>query len=54
MIISMVIRIMITSMANPMIINMIIRMIINMASLHLQSCLSKRGRERKKRNLARH
>ena len=53
-IISMVIRIMITSMANPMIIHMIIRMTINMASLHLQSCLSKRGRGRRKRNLARH
>jgi hypothetical protein len=39
-----------TSMVNPM----IIRMTINMASLHLQSCLSKRGRGRRKRNLARH
>jgi hypothetical protein len=54
MIISMVIRNMFTTMVNLMIIHMIIRMIINMASLHLQSCLSKRGRERKKRNLARH
>ena len=50
MIISMVIRNMITSMVNPM----IIRMTINMVSLHLQSCLSKRGRGRRKRNLARH
>ena len=49
-IISMIIRNMITSMVNPM----IIRMTINMASLHLQSCLSKRGRGRRKRNLARH
>jgi hypothetical protein len=50
MIISMIIRNMITSMVNPM----IIRMTINMVSLHLQSCLSKRGRGRRKRNLARH
>jgi hypothetical protein len=27
---------------------------INMENAHLQSCLSKRGRERRKRNLARH
>lgn len=46
--------IMVTSMTTNMIISMVTLMTINMASLRLQSCLSRRGRRRRKRNLTRH
>ena len=43
-----------TTMLTNIMTRMIILMIIKMESVHLQSCLSKRGRDRRKRNLARH